>query len=69
MDWNADPDWCAVAMSHAHRLHHIGIDSCGNYFCRECSRRSIYILRDDEVARLLLMDRVPASTPTMAVAR
>lgn len=63
-DWSADPDWCAVALSRAHRLHHIGIDACGNYFCRECSTRRLYILRDDEVQRLLLTDRVPVSTVT-----
>lgn len=28
-DWDADPDWWAIAMSHAHRLHHIHIDRYG----------------------------------------
>lgn len=44
-------------MSHAHRLHHIDIDRYGVYICRECSTDRLYVLRQDEVARLLLMDR------------
>jgi hypothetical protein len=62
-DWSTDPDWCAIALSFAHRLHHIGIDAAGNYYCRECSRDRVYILRDDEVQRLLLQDRQPAAMP------
>jgi len=62
IDWSKDEDWDAVAMSHAHRLHHIHIDRYGGYICRECSRDRLYVLRDDEVQRLLLMDR-PRTEP------
>jgi hypothetical protein len=50
-------DWFAVAKNSAHAQHHIGIDIEGNYFCRECSHDRVYVLRDDEVKRLLLWER------------
>ena len=58
IDWRADPDWSWVAQNAAHPQHHIGIDRYGTYYCRECSSDRLYVLRDDEVRRLLLMDRV-----------
>lgn len=57
INWTLDPDWDYVAMSHAHRLHHIHVDCCGSYVCRECSTDRLYLLRNDEVQRLLLMER------------
>ncbi len=63
-NWEADPDWCAIAKNAAHPQHHIEIDRYGTYICRECSRTRLYVLRDDEVRRLLLVDRVPGSHPT-----
>jgi hypothetical protein len=60
VNWSVDPDWWAVAVSPAHAQHHIGIDSYGNYFCRECSTRGIYLLRQDEVDRLCVIERAKA---------
>ncbi len=62
IDWHADPDWCAVVLGQTkHAWHHVGIDACGNWFCRECSTDRMYLIPDGEVARMLLRDREPKS--------
>ena len=59
IDWTKDEDWSDVVLngSFRHHLHHIGQNSCGNWFCRECSDRRIFGLSDDEVRRMLLQPR------------
>lgn len=60
IDWSVDLDWTDIVISQTkHAGHHVGTDAYGNWFCRECSDKHIYLIPDSEVKRMLLSPRVP----------
>ena len=58
IDWALDEDWSDLVVGQTkHAGHHVGTDRFGNWFCRECSTDRIYIIPDEEVKRMLLVER------------